>query len=92
MHCVSQETHQAVWARNIIREYDAQLGNWGICQSPARPGGHGDRRRPLSKEAGIVAFDKATGKEVWKSEPLGGIAWTSPFLSTVDGVEKVVML
>ena len=47
---------------------------------------------PLSKEAGIVAFDKASGKEVWKTERLGGVAWTSPFISTVDGVDQVVML
>jgi outer membrane protein assembly factor BamB len=51
---------------------------------------------PLSKQAGIVAFDKETGKEVWKSEALGGICWTSPFVTTVEdgggGVDMVVML
>ena len=89
--CVSKETHEAVWTRNLIREYDALLGNWGICQSPLVLK---DTVvvAPLSKKAGLVAFDKATGKEAWKSEPLGGIAWTSPFLSTVDGVDTVVIL
>jgi outer membrane protein assembly factor BamB len=91
LHCVNPETHQAVWARNIIRDYGANLGNWGICQSPAVYGKM-VIVAPLSKKAGIVAFDKGTGKEVWKSEPLGGIAWTSPFISTVDGVDQVVML
>ena len=88
---VSKETHQAVWTRNIIKEYGANLGNWGICQSPVLYKGM-VIVAPLSKEAGIVAFDKATGKEVWKSERLGGIAWTSPFTSTVGGVDQVVML
>jgi outer membrane protein assembly factor BamB len=89
--CVSKETHQAVWTRNLMKEYGAILGNWGICQSPVLYKGT-VIVAPLSKEAGIVAFDKASGKEVWKSERLGGPAWTSPFISTVDGVDQVVML
>jgi outer membrane protein assembly factor BamB len=89
--CVSKETRQPVWSHNLMKEFGTTLGNWGICQSPLL---HKDLVivAPLSKTAGIVAFDKATGKEVWKSERLGDIAWTSPAVSTLEGVEQVVML
>jgi outer membrane protein assembly factor BamB len=89
--CVSKETHQPVWSANLIKDYDATLGNWGICQSPVLYKNL-VIVAPLSKKAGIVAFDNATGKEAWKSDPLGGICWTSPAVSTVDGVDQVVML
>jgi outer membrane protein assembly factor BamB len=91
LNCVSKETHKALWSINLIKDYDTNLGNWGICQSPVL---YKDTVivAPLSKKAGIVAFDKATGKEAWKSECLGEIAWTSPAISTIDGVDQVVML
>ena len=91
LNCVSRKTHESVWSTNLIREYDADLGNWGLCQSPVLYRGT-VIAAPLSKKAGIVAFDKTTGKEVWRSERLGGIAWTSAAVSTVDGVDQVVML
>ncbi len=89
--CVSKETHNALWSVNLIKDYDTNLGNWGICQSPVL---YKDTVivAPLSKKAGIVAFDKATGKEAWKSPCLGEIAWTSPAISTIDGADQVVML
>ena len=49
---------------------------------------------PMSDKAGAVAFDKATGREVWKSEKLGkGVlySWTSPLVATVDGQDMVVV-
>jgi outer membrane protein assembly factor BamB len=91
LHCVDKKTHQSVWSVNLIRTYETTLGNWGVCQSPLV---YKDTVivAPLSKSAGIVAFDKATGKEAWKSEALGGICWTSPGISNIGGVDQVVML
>src|SRR6185312_15400138 len=90
LNCVSKETHQSVWSTNLMKEYGTALGNWGVCQSPVL---YKDMVivAPASKKAGVVAFEKSTGKEVWKSEAIGGIGWTSPFISTVDGVDQVVM-
>jgi outer membrane protein assembly factor BamB len=89
--CVSKETHKALWSANLVKDYGADVGNWGICQSPVL---YKDAVivAPLSTQAGIVAFDKASGKELWKSLPLGTIIWTSPAISTIDGVDQVVMI
>ena len=91
VQAVSKQTHQALWSANIIKDYGANLGNWGICQSPVLYK-QTVIVAPLSKQAGLVAFDKTSGKEVWKSEPLGEIGWTSPLVATVAGVDQVVML
>jgi len=89
--CLDKNTHKPVWSVNIITTYGAVLGNWGICQSPVL---HKNTVivAPLSKQNGIVAFEKTTGKEIWKSEALGDIAWTSPSISTIAGVTQVVIL
>ena len=92
--CVSKETHEAVWQKNIVAEYGATVTDWGLCQSPTM---YQDTVvvAPMSDKAGAVAIEKATGKEVWKSEKLGkGVlySWTSPLVATVDGQDMVVVL
>ena len=47
---------------------------------------------PMSGFAGLGGLDRATGKVVWKSEPLGGGSYVSPILCTISGVEAVLML
>ncbi|MFB3891390.1 MAG: PQQ-binding-like beta-propeller repeat protein [Phycisphaerae bacterium] len=99
VRAISKEKHdEALWVVNLVEEYEMKdkggerdIGNWGVCQSPVL---YKDTVivAPLTRKAGIVALDKATGKEVWKSERLGQIAWTSPAISTVEGVDQVVML
>ena len=44
------------------------------------------------RKAGVVAYDKASGKEVWASPPLGKAEHASPLVTTVGGVDQVVML
>jgi outer membrane protein assembly factor BamB len=91
LNCVSKETHQSLWSANLLTDYGTVMSNWGLCQSPVV------YKKfvivaPLSKKAGIVAYEKETGKVAWESPALGDIGWTSPFISTLEGVDQVVML
>jgi len=89
--CVDKNSHKPVWSVNLITTYGVALGNWGICQSPVLYK-NAVIVAPLSTQAGVVAFDKTTGHELWKSEPIGDITWTSPAVSTVNGVDQIVIL
>jgi outer membrane protein assembly factor BamB len=63
--CHKADDGQPVWKREMIAELGGKRGNWYYAESVlvlenlaiVTPGG----------ESGIVALDKATGKEVWKS-------------------------
>jgi outer membrane protein assembly factor BamB len=46
---------------------------------------------PLGKKAGVVALKKDTGEVAWKSDPLGPLRYPSPRLTTIAGVEQVVV-
>ncbi len=89
--CVSKETHQPLWSVDLVKEYGATVSNWGFCQSPAL---YKDWVivLPLSKQAGVLALDRATGKVAWKSERVGEMAWTSPLVATIGGVDQIVIL
>jgi outer membrane protein assembly factor BamB len=66
LHCYDAKTGEVLWKHDCFSEYQIRMPIWGIAASPlvekdlliAQIGGQG---------ACIVAFDKKTGKEVWKA-------------------------
>jgi outer membrane protein assembly factor BamB len=78
------------WSRNLLTDYKASKGFFGVACSPVvvenklliNVGGPG---------AGIVAFDLATGKELWKSTD-DPASYSSPTLATLDGKLTAVFL
>jgi hypothetical protein len=90
MSCVDRKTHKPVWRKNLLKDLDGKMSAWGVAQNPvlyknlvvvAAPG----------PNATVVALDRVTGAEVWRSEGLGGPAYCSPAVVTLGGVEQVVM-
>jgi outer membrane protein assembly factor BamB len=88
LHCLDRASHQVVWKSNILSDYQTKLPMWAVSQSPLL---YKDMVivAPQSSEVGILALDQATGKERWHSGPVGPLAYASPRLITVDGVEQI---
>ncbi len=83
------EDGKKVWQRALLEDYDlVERSYFGVGTSPliegdlvlVNVGGRG---------AGIVAFDKTTGKEVWKSTSQGA-SYASPLAATLDGVRQAL--
>ena len=90
-HCVDKATHKPLWRKRLLEEFQSKRPNWGVAQSPLL---YKDAVivAPLGRKAGVVAFEKATGEIKWQSRPFGRMAYASPLVTTIDGVEQVVML
>lgn len=60
------KTGQSVWRKNIMAEYRPPIGYFGVGAGPVVIG---DRLlvNVGAKNAGVVAFDLATGQELWKA-------------------------
>ena len=91
IYCVDRISRKEVWTINLINTFGSEPPNWGFSQSPLI------YKKllivaPMSENAGLAGLDRATGKVVWKSEPIGGGSYVSPILRTISGVEAVVML
>jgi hypothetical protein len=90
MSCVDRKTHKPVWRKNLLKDLDGKMSAWGVAQNPVLyknlvvVAAHGPN-------ATVVALDRVTGAEVWRSEGLGGPAYCSPAVVTLGGVEQVVM-
>ncbi|UCE48196.1 MAG: PQQ-binding-like beta-propeller repeat protein, partial [Phycisphaerales bacterium] len=92
LHCVSRKTHQAVWKKNLLEEFEAEKPGWGVAQSPLLY-----RNTvivaPQGEKAGVVAFVKRTGLLRWASRKLSGHSChVSPVLASIGGVDQVIMI
>lgn len=91
LYCLDKATGKPAWKANLVDDFGARPMQWGIGQSPAV---YKDTVivAPLSRQTGVVAYAKADGTVAWKSEPLGGLGYVSPIVTTIDGVDQVVII
>jgi outer membrane protein assembly factor BamB len=91
VYCISRSSHKPVWKRDFKKDFDAEKPNWGFTQSPLIYKNL-VIVAPQVKKAGAVAYDKATGKIVWKTPRLcNDPGYSSPVLTTIDGVDQIVL-
>jgi outer membrane protein assembly factor BamB len=90
-YCLDLATHQVVWQKNLLKDYNVKKPMWAVAQSPIL---YKDLviAAPQSATIGIAAYDQATGKEVWTSGPVGEMAYVTPKLVTIDGMDQFVMV
>jgi len=79
---------KVIWQKNLLKEYQPPKSFFGVATSPMIAGG-----RLLinvgAKGAGVVAFDPATGKEIWKASD-HGVSYSSPILAKIDGADLAI--
>jgi len=90
LHCLSLQSGRTVWSRNALGDYRGPQGYFGAGSTPIAVGGNllvnlGGR------DAGIVAFDLATGKTRWKATDERA-SYSSPTLAEIDGQTKAVFV
>jgi outer membrane protein assembly factor BamB len=97
--CLKAADGAVVWKKNCGKDFGGRMmTGWGFSESPLVDG---DRVivTPGGKDAGLVALDKMTGKEIWRSAiPAGGkrgkdgAGYSSVVISNACGVKQYVQL
>jgi len=89
LHALSTTDGKPVWKRDLPREFGAKAPRWGYSGAPLVEG------KLLLVDVGgkagssVVAFDKKTGKEVWRSQS-DKAGYSAPVAMTVSGQRQVV--
>lgn len=102
--CADAGTGEAIWRRHLGRDFGGDMMksggtmDWRFSESPLVDGGW-VIVTPGAKDAALVALDKATGKEVWRTAlpelgPAGvdGAGYSSVVVSHGAGVKQYVQL
>lgn len=98
LRCLDLTTGEKLWTRNTFEDYSSKRpvrgeppeGYFGIGSTPlvegdkllVNVGGH-------TKDAGIVAFDRTSGRTVWTATDERA-SYSAPKAATVDGVRHVI--
>jgi len=92
LYCIDINTHEPVWNKNVWTDFGGdEIPRWAITQCPLV---YGDLLIVASQapEAGVVAYEKLTGKVKWHTPALGPVGYVSPGIVKIDGADHVVMI
>jgi outer membrane protein assembly factor BamB len=88
--CLEVANGNVVWSKDLVKEYGAPVPVWGFVGHPLLDG---DRLVCLVGGEGstLVAFDKNTGKEIWKSLSTPEVGYSPPMIFTIGGKRQLVI-
>jgi len=92
LYCIDINTHKPIWNKNVWTDYGgAKVPTWAISQCPVV---YGDLLIIASQapKAGVVAYEKLTGKVKWATPSLGPVGYVSPAIIKVGKENHVVMI
>jgi len=91
LRCLDARSGGVIWAKNILRDNQAQNLSWAMAASPlivddkviVLPGGGGGKS--------VIAYNKMSGAKVWSSQD-DPQAYVSPMLITLAGRRQIVVV
>ncbi len=91
-HALDIKTGKLAWQKNLVQEYKATIPGWYAGQNPLLDG----TRVVLATggDALAVAFDQATGKEIWRAPNAGKdvMSHSSLMPATIGGVKQYLYM
>ena len=92
LSCFDVETGELIWRVDYIEDYDTFVPTWGIAGAPLVDG---DRLIALvggEPDALVVAFDKHTGREIWRAlKVVGELGYGQPVIYEAGGVRQLIV-
>lgn len=91
MFCFDAKTGDVIWKKEFQKDFGTKLPNWGMAAAPLVDG---DKLITLvggADGALVVAFDKATGKELWRSLDDPAIGYAPPVIYEFGGRRQLIM-
>jgi outer membrane protein assembly factor BamB len=96
--CLETATGRELWRRSLPDEYGSRTPGWMFAESPLVDGAH-VLVAPGTSRAAIVALDKMTGREIWRTDApslgrqgVDGPEYSSIVVSRGAGVKQYVRL
>jgi outer membrane protein assembly factor BamB len=87
--CLEVKTGNILWKKNFPKDYEAPVPLWGFASHPLVDG---DKLICLvggAEGRGVIAFDKKTGKELWKALTIAGDpGYTTPVIYPIGTAGK----
>ena len=90
LFCLDAASGRVVWSKNLVRDYGAKVPQYGFASQPLVDG---ERLIVMVGGTGqaVVAFDRATGKELWKALDASEPGYSAPLIHTFHGQRQLIV-
>jgi outer membrane protein assembly factor BamB len=88
--CLDAKTGKAIWTRDLVADFNSKRPGWDLACSPVIDG-QNVILCPGGDNAGMVALDKDTGKNVWQGGGTTVSGYSTPVIATINGVKQYVV-
>jgi outer membrane protein assembly factor BamB len=89
LHCLDASSGSAVWSHDLTKEYKTPSPVWGFAGHPLVDG-----QKVIVPVGGdgsvLVAFDKDTGKELWRSLSAKEPGYSPPYVIEAGGKRQLI--
>lgn len=90
--CIDASSGKVLWHNNVFMKNAGETGNWGVAEN-ILIAGDVVVFTTGGKQTLMVALNKNTGEEVWKSKTINDeIGYVSPILVEQNGVQQIIGL
>ncbi|MEO1994255.1 MAG: PQQ-binding-like beta-propeller repeat protein [Planctomycetaceae bacterium] len=90
LHCLKTQDGSVVWSKDLQHDYQAKTPIWGFCGHPLIDG-----QKLICLVGGpgsvAVAFDKDTGRELWRALSAGDAGYSPPTVITAGGTRQLLI-
>jgi outer membrane protein assembly factor BamB len=88
--CLDAQSGKVLWSKNFLRDYEISVPMWGFAASPLLDG---NRLICLVGGSGsvAVAFDKDTGKEIWRALSAREPGYAPPMIYDIAGKRQLII-
>jgi len=91
MFCLAEKTGEVLWKKNFVEEFGTTLPAWGMVASPLIDG-----RQLITLVGGadgalVISFDKATGRELWRSLTDPSVGYAPPVIFEFGGQRQLIV-
>ncbi len=90
--CLDVEKGSVLWQRDLTVDYGTSVPTWGTSSPPLVEGDLLITVVAAEPDGMVVAFDKTTGKEVWRAVEVNGeMGYSAPVIYEAGGARQLIV-
>ncbi|MGH9767766.1 MAG: PQQ-binding-like beta-propeller repeat protein [Blastocatellia bacterium] len=90
--CLNARTGAVIWQKDYVKDYGMQMPTWGVSGAPLVEGARLIAIVGGQPDAMVMAFDKMTGKEIWRALPSDSEqGYSQPVIFEAGGIRQLII-